>query len=259
MTADFRWRVCRFRFRAADAIAFPPHSGNVLRGALGLLLDEDFFRPKPRPGAPSGFQAAPRPFVLRCRQLDGRHFSPGSSWSFDLHLFDLAADPSPAVRRLTSIHGARVQPLETTADDHSLDLAAFAPCSRLRVDFLTPTELKGHDDNTVPPPFDVLLKRARDRVSALAAFYGEAPAGLDYRGLGERAAHARLAAGSVRSISLRRTSSRTGETHPLGGFIGFAEYEGDLGEFVPWLKAAEAAGLGRHTVWGNGAISLTAP
>jgi hypothetical protein len=36
--------------------------------------------------------------------------------------------------------------------------------------------------------------------------------------------------------------------------VGSAEYEGDLAEFVPYLRAARWAGVGRQTVWGNGEI-----
>ena len=34
-------------------------------------------------------------------------------------------------------------------------------------------------------------------------------------------------------------SSGQGGVHPLGGLVGVAEYEGDLGEFIPFLEAAE--------------------
>ena len=43
---------------------------------------------------------------------------------------------------------------------------------------------------------------------------------------------------------------------PGGGFVGEADYEGNLTEFVPFLKAAEWTGVGRHTVWGKGAILI---
>jgi len=36
--------------------------------------------------------------------------------------------------------------------------------------------------------------------------------------------------------------------------VGFAEYEGDLTEFIPYLEAAYWTGVGRHSTWGNGQI-----
>ncbi len=55
---------------------------------------------------------------------------------------------------------------------------------------------------------------------------------------------------------MQRRSSRTGQTHSIGGFIGEAEYEGDLREFVPFLRAAKWTGVGRQTVWGKGEIEV---
>ena len=58
------------------------------------------------------------------------------------------------------------------------------------------------------------------------------------------------------STRIERFSTRTGQAHPLGGFIGEAEYHGDLAEFMPWLEAARWTGVGRQTVWGKGAINI---
>jgi CRISPR/Cas system endoribonuclease Cas6 (RAMP superfamily) len=42
----------------------------------------------------------------------------------------------------------------------------------------------------------------------------------------------------------------------MNGFTGEGVYAGELGEFLPWLRAAEWTGIGRHTVWGFGAIRI---
>jgi hypothetical protein len=55
--------------------------------------------------------------------------------------------------------------------------------------------------------------------------------------------------------SLRR-SSRTGQVHSLGGVVGEAEYQGELGEFLPYLEAGKWTGVGRHTVWGQGEVAV---
>jgi hypothetical protein len=59
----------------------------------------------------------------------------------------------------------------------------------------------------------------------------------------------------LQQIEIDRTSRATGYTHPLGGFIGVAEYQGELGEFLPYLEIARWTGVGRQTVWGNGEIA----
>jgi CRISPR/Cas system endoribonuclease Cas6 (RAMP superfamily) len=60
----------------------------------------------------------------------------------------------------------------------------------------------------------------------------------------------------IRQVEIVRRSSRTGQIHPIGGFIGEAEYEGDLTEFVPYLRAAQWTGVGRQTVWGKGQVRV---
>ena len=44
--------------------------------------------------------------------------------------------------------------------------------------------------------------------------------------------------------------------HSIGGFVGEAEYEGDLAEFVPYLRVAKWTGVGRQTVWGKGEVEV---
>ena len=50
-------------------------------------------------------------------------------------------------------------------------------------------------------------------------------------------------------------SRATGQRHALGGFTGFAEYAGELAEFVPYLEIGRWTGVGRQTVWGKGEIA----
>jgi hypothetical protein len=59
----------------------------------------------------------------------------------------------------------------------------------------------------------------------------------------------------LQRVAVERRSSRTGQRHGIGGFIGIAEYEGDLAEFLPYLEAAHWTGVGRHCTWGNGQIT----
>ena len=62
---------------------------------------------------------------------------------------------------------------------------------------------------------------------------------------------------NVRHIDVERRSSRTGaQIHSIGGFVGEAEYEGELGKFIPYLKAASWTGVGRQTVWGKGEVRI---
>ena len=58
-------------------------------------------------------------------------------------------------------------------------------------------------------------------------------------------------------VDVERRSSRTGQTHPIGGFVVDGEYEDELSEFIPYLSAAKWTGVGRQTVWGKGEVQIS--
>jgi hypothetical protein len=183
--------------------------------------------------------------------LDGRAVAPGDHFCFGLNLFDTR---NPALQYFTQAfpQWANLVSVEQTSVTVELDPRS-APVSRIRVEFQTPTELKAYGA-VGKLEFSVLLARARDRVSTLRNLYGTGPLEIDFRGLAERARSVQTVRSELRRIAVERRSSRTGQRHGIGGFVGFAEYEGDLAEFLPYLEAAHWTGVGRHCTWGNGQI-----
>jgi hypothetical protein len=248
----------RFVFSARQPTYFAPgETANRLRGLFGKALHDQgpatyqkLFTPSSIEG-PSGLRDLPRPFVLRVAHLDGARFVPGEIFTIGVNLFDMSESAATAVRDAVCA-GARTQ-LVRVEGDLPLRLSMTAPdrtVQRLRVRFLTPTELKGSDR----PDFGVLFSRIRDRVSTLRALYGEGPLPVDFKAIGERARNVRMTRCELDHIDAERVSRRTGQRHSLGGFIGVAEYEGALAEFLPYLEAARWTGIGRQTVWGKGEI-----
>jgi CRISPR/Cas system endoribonuclease Cas6 (RAMP superfamily) len=58
-------------------------------------------------------------------------------------------------------------------------------------------------------------------------------------------------------VELSRRSARTGERHPVNGVLGAAVYEGTgIAAAMPWLRLAEALGVGKHATFGNGRITV---
>ena len=145
-------------------------------------------------------------------------------------------------------------PQPTTLDLHPEERAI----NHIEVRFETPTELKGIPAIGRDLPFAVLFARVRDRVSTLRALYGEGPLPIDFRQLGERAAGIQTVCVDLHATEVERRSSKTGQTHGIGGFVGSAQYGGDLSCFLPYLRAAEWTGVGRHTVFGNGVMTSSA-
>ncbi|MBZ5723873.1 MAG: CRISPR system precrRNA processing endoribonuclease RAMP protein Cas6 [Acidobacteriia bacterium] len=288
--AFFRFRC---HFRALEAVHFPPgKAGNAVRGAFGSALHETaspavyarLFAPGSALGkSPAGLADWPRPFVLRAAALAGVTFSAGARFHFDVHVFDTRAPVLPYFRRafaqlaeqgIGSGRGRvrlefieqvdladRVQPVNEEPRPPAvipLDPEP-APVERVYLRFVTPTELKSAGVVAAQPEFPVLFGRLRDRIGALSALYGAGPLGIDFRGMGERAAAVRLCRTELAWETAERRSSRTGQVHPLGGFTGEAEYQGPLTEFLPWLRAARWCGVGRQTVWGKGDVRVIAP
>lgn len=259
-------------------------AGNVFRGAFGITLRRvcckpdcvsasscdirarcpyaRLFEPRGTDG-PSGLADWPRPFVMRAAALDGTSFEPGQAFSLDMHVFDLelpvAALLAQTWARLAEegIGPARgrfdlKEPL--AAAPVEVNLSTAAPADHIRVQFLTPTELKGAGELRREPEFAILFARLRDRISTLRRLYQQGPLEIDFRAMAARAGQVRLTASELHWETSERFSTRTRQSHPLGGMAGWAEYAGDLGEFVPYLRAGYWTGVGRQTVWGKGVI-----
>ncbi len=247
---------------------------NILRGGFGITLKRiasseiysRIFEPK-LPGGPSGLADAPRPFAFRARHLDGRLIAPGECFHFDVNIFDVRDD---AVSCFTQVFSELARQglgptrgrAELTGADGILQRLRLEPApdpvAQIRIEFLTPTELKGNAQIAERPEFPILLGRIRDRISTLRAVYGSGPLAIDFGAMGERAGGVKLTRCDITPVALERRSSRTGQTHPIGGFIGSAEYKGELAEFVPYIEAARWIGVGRHTAWGKGEIQVDA-
>ena len=227
-------------------------AGNRLRGALGKNLkaisEEAYarwFAPSSLAG-PSGLHDRPRPFVLRAAHLEGAAIPAGGDFWLALNVFDPRAEPdlARAMAQFASLGSIRRENLQLS----------FEPdrATRVRLRFVTPAELKGGSAAN----FAVLWRRVRDRISTLRALYGAGPLPIDFRATAERAARIRNTRCELTGIAAERLSRSTGQRHSIGGFVGIAEYEGDLGEFVPYLQIAQHTGVGRQTVWGKGEIRV---
>jgi hypothetical protein len=274
LTRTFDLYPLRFHFAACAPIHFPPGtSGNTLRGTFGKAFKKLVCNPECRdartcqrrsecayalffePGAmdgPSGLHDRPRPFVFRTSDLDGITVAKGERFHFGLNIFETREPVIDLFTRALAGFAPRRAMLERVEGRAllRLPLTGAHKAGRIRVRFMTPTELKGADR----PDFVALITRIRDRVSTLRALYGAGALDIDFRSMGERATAVKMTRCEIEHVDRERVSWRTGQRHSLGGFVGVAEYEGDLGEFLPYLEIARWTGVGRQTVWGKGEI-----
>jgi hypothetical protein len=233
------------------------------------------FSPQAAPGeGPSGLVDRPRPFVFRASHLDGCTIREGEPFHFDVHLFDVRDPALPyfvqafgqlgreglgpgrgsaelvAVDQLDRLGLKVARPIEVALGDRE------GAVERLRLRFVTPTELKSGREVVDRPEFGILFARLRDRISTLRALYGAGPLEIDFRAMGEAAAAIKMKRCHITHTAAERRSSRTGQRHPLGGFVGEAEYEGELAGFMSYLNLGKWVGVGRQTVWGKGEIEV---
>lgn len=140
----------------------------------------------------------------------------------------------------------------------------------LTLRFLTPTLLKSGSGvdakgRRIPaveirdrPPFGVIARRLRDRISALCAFFCEPWGHPDFASLGRAADAVELVDSRTVWLTRERRSTRTGQSHELSGFIGEATYRfpdaATLATFLPLLKLAEHVHVGKNAPWGNGKV-----
>ena len=240
----------RFRFRAKQPIRFPHPAANAIRGALGFQLDPALFAPAGTTG-PSGLRNRPRPFVLRASHLDGKAIEPGEEFEFGINVF---YHDDPRTAGFEPVLADRAELIRSASERIVIPLTPSAgPIVRVSVNFLTPTELKSEGGVADRPEFPILFGRIRERLNALRLFYGPGPYITEWP---THAAHIRMTRCEIVWEKATRRSSRTGQTHPLGGFTGSADFEGDLTAFLPYLRAAHWTGVGRQTVWGKGQIAL---
>ena len=274
----FKLASLEMRMRARTCLSFLDwRAGNYFRGQFGITarglccpancpgaatcelrkdcLYANLFEPVPLVAGPSGFANLPRPFVLRTEELNGKIFQPGDVFRIRMHLF--GNDQALPLIELTFRNLERMELLEMKVVPVSIDLTPRA-CANVTLQFLTPTEIKWKEQMLHKPQVPALISRIRDRIAALSTFYGEGAPDWDYKNLADESETIRLVNHNVEMAFAERRSSRTGQRHGLGGFVGSAVFEGDLGNFIQLLRAAEWTGVGRHTPWGNGAIRLEA-
>jgi hypothetical protein len=232
-------------------------------------------------GASHGAESAPRGFLFRPPLGNNPDFGAGRPLRFELRLigkaiastehflrtFQLFAKHGLADRAfiLHSVgtvdwegtsHGLLVQDGHfTNLNPHVLGLehlseAPFSSTATLQ--FVTPTCLKFGKSELRVPTLEGLASRVYSRVRDICRLYEGHEWRLDLREIGSFASRSRMLDWDGRWVEWGRTSTRTGQAMPMGGFLGRVTYTGIPSELWTLLLIGQEIHAGSHTVWGHG-------
>ncbi len=126
---------------------------------------------------------------------------------------------------------------------------------RIKVILETPLRLKFQNKFKADLPFHVLVRAMLRRISLLFSVYDKAEPPLDYRELISSAEKVSLVRSTLDWYDWKRYSQRQDQKMFMGGMIGTAVYEGQIGKFLPLLEMAAKVHLGKQTAFGLGKIT----
>jgi CRISPR-associated endoribonuclease Cas6 len=129
--------------------------------------------------------------------------------------------------------------------------------NKVTLRFLTPTRIKYEGKLTIDIDFEVVMRNLLRRLSWLAEVHCGEKWELDWKGLIQRAKEIKTVHSDLRRHDWERYSQRQGTRMKMGGFLGEIAFEGDLAEFMPFLKLGEYLHVGKGTVYGLGKYEIT--
>jgi len=226
---------------------------------------------------------APHPFLIEPPLEEGRDFPPGSNFNFAMILIGRAIEYLPyfiytfqemgsnGIGRgrgkyvLESVHGrdgeeifspeaGRIHPVQPG----KLELfpSEIETVTGVTLEFITPTRMLYNSHLVIDLEFHILIRGLLRRLSSLYYFHCAGDPEWDFKGLIRQAEAVAVKERNLHWYDWERYSNRQKTKMKLGGFTGTIKFTGDLGGFLPLLRAAEVLHVGRGTTFGLGKMSL---
>jgi len=124
--------------------------------------------------------------------------------------------------------------------------------STLSLKFLTPTRIKFNASLVSKLEFHKLIRVLLRRISNISNFHCKKKLDVDFKGLIERAESITVKHNNLTWYDWERYSSRQDRKMKLGGLVGEITFEGNIGEFMPFIKLGEILHIGKGTSFGLG-------
>jgi len=127
----------------------------------------------------------------------------------------------------------------------------------LNLNFLTPTRIMYDGHLTLDLEFHMLIRQLLRRISLLSYFHcGVDMSDWDFKGIIERAKEVTVKKRNLKWYEWERYSARQDTRLNMGGFVGEVSFEGDVGPFMPLIKAGEVLHVGKGTSFGLGRFKI---
>ncbi len=185
-------------------------------------------------------------FVLTCEQMATQGLGPGrprlkirNITQDGTILFDATAHAFRSPLRKQRLH------LRPGADRRG----------RVKLNFLTPTRINYAGRMCRRIDFHILIRSLLRRLGLLAYFHDQ-PVELDYAALIKQAQEVKTTEMHLSGYEWRRYSGRQEREVEMEGMTGTVTYEGNIGPFLPFLRAGELLHVGKGTTFGMGKYEL---
>jgi CRISPR-associated endoribonuclease Cas6 len=127
---------------------------------------------------------------------------------------------------------------------------------QVKLRFLTPARIKYNGKFIDNANFEIVIRNLLRRLSSLAEVHCGEKWDLDWKGLIERTKVIKTDYSNLVWKDWERYSQRQDTKMNMGGFLGDITFEGDLYEFMPFLKLGEYLHIGKGTVFGMGKYEI---
>lgn len=140
--------------------------------------------------------------------------------------------------------------------DEIINVGELPNSHRVKLRFLTPARIKYNGKFIDDTNFEVVIRNLLRRLSSLAEVHCGEKWELDWKGLIERTKEIKTVHSDLVWKDWERYSQRQDTKLKMGGFLGEITFEGDLAEFMPFLKLGEYLHIGKGTVFGLGKYKI---
>lgn len=136
------------------------------------------------------------------------------------------------------------------------DLRARENYQKISISFVTPTRVILKGRLTTELEFKPFITNLLRRISWLSQFHCDEELEFDYKYLISRAETIKTTERDFKWYDWERYSSKQDIRMKLGGFVGNVTFEGDLKEFIPFVKLGEYIHIGKNTSFGLGKYKI---